>query len=646
MHYYEVFVAEPTYQKNEPLTYSSDKRLSRGAIVRAPYRNKAVMGFVARKVEKPNFATKPVELMPELPAMPGPLLRLHAWLLGYYPSGSGAITRLFLTTLKTPRKTRTAPTAALTAQTSSLPPLTQQQAAAFKQLQSANQKAFLLHGETGSGKTRLYIETVIETYTSGHSAIILTPEISLVPQLAEAFQAVFGDYVITLHSGLTNAERTKNWRFISQSKHPLIVIGTRSALFAPLTSIGLIVIDEMHEPAYKQESAPRYHALRVAAKLAQLHNARIIYGSATPSVTEYYYAAQKGLPILRLTQTAKQAPSVARQVVDLRDKSNFSTHPYISNAAIQAIKKRLQAGEQSMLFLNRRGTARQILCKACGWQALCPKCDLPLTLHADNHTIRCHVCGYTSSPPYDCPECHATDIIYRSLGTKSLVSSLQKLFPEARIRRFDTDNLATDTLAKHYETIKAGETDILVGTQMLGKGLDLPKLSLVVMVNADTSLHMPDFSSNERSYQLLHQAIGRVGRGHLPNSEVIVQSYQPNNPLLKAALTQDWQALYDHEIKERQLFRFPPFCFLLKISASRRSSASAESFMNKLYDHIIAQRLPVEVQHPTPSFYEKTHGKYNWQIIIKAKQRTHLTNLIATLPPGDYTYDLDPINLL
>lgn len=644
MYYYEVFVAEAAYQKNTPLTYASDARLPAGTMVRAPYGKKTVQGFVARRASKPDFAVKPLTEIFDTDPLPLALQKLHTWLLDYYPAGSGAVTRLFLQPIKKRAQPEQQP--AKPQVIDRLPALTRQQNDVLEQLRSSDKKTFLLHGETGSGKTRIYLEAALAAYQDRKSVIILTPEISLTPQLIKTFQDVFGDQVIVLHSGLTDARRAKNWLAALRAEQPVIVIGTRSALFAPVKDVGLIVIDEMHEPAYKQESAPRYYALRAAAKLASLHGARIIYGSATPPITEYYYATQKNIPVLRLTKTAKQAPAVTRRIIDLRDKSVFSAHPYISDASLDAIKKRLHSRQQSLLFLNRRGTARQILCQECGWQAVCPKCDLPMTLHADSHIIRCHVCGHTEKPPYSCPECRASDIVYRSLGTKALVSSLEKLFPEAAIRRFDTDNPAADTLVRQYDAIKAGGVDILVGTQMLGKGLDLPKLSLVVMINADTSLHMPDFSSVERSYQLLHQAIGRVGRGHLPNGEVIVQSYRPKDPLLKAALSQNWQALYENEIKERQQFLFPPFCFILKIQASRRTSASAEAFMEKLYHQATAQKLPLEIQQPTPGFYERSHGKYNWQMIIKARQRTHLTRLIASLPAGDYTYDLDPMNLL
>lgn len=405
----------------------------------------------------------------------------------------------------------------------------------------------------------------------------------------------------------------------------------------------------MHEPAYKQESAPRYYALRVAAKLARLHKAEIIYGSATPPVTEYFMAEQTSAPILRMDTTAKEAAKVDSTVIDLKNTKLFSRHRYLSDALLAAIEKRLASHQQSLLFLNRRGSFRTILCQKCGWQAMCPRCDMPLTYHADKHQMRCHTCGFSASPPLACPDCGSDDIIYRSLGTKALVEVLQKFFPEAIIKRFDTDNLAVEKLDKHFDSVRAGEVDILVGTQMLGKGLDLPKLSLVGIVNADTSTGVPDFSSNERSYQLLHQAIGRVGRGHPLASgvgEVIVQSFQPDNPTLQAAVNQQWRKLYDQEIIERRQFGFPPFYFLLKLSVSRRTAQSAEDNIGKLHRLIRAMPLHLKVDEPTPSFYERSHGAYNWQLVIRAKDRGELIKVIQQLPKGDYTYDLDPLNLL
>ncbi len=643
MHFYEVFVAEPRYQKLEPLTYQSDEVLGRGALVSVPYGNKTSAGFVLAKVSQPKFKTKSIHEKLSHQRLPEAIINLHEWLLSYYPASSGAITQLFVpSVIKRPKSL------SLTAgryKAKSLPQLTKEQSQALDSISNSKQKTFLIHGETGSGKTRLYLERAKTHLESGKSIIILTPEISLVPQMKQVFAEQFGNKVIEMHSGLTKTKRNKHWLQILESTEPLIIVGTRSATFVPLADVGLIVVDEMHEPAYKQESAPRYNALRAAGKRAQIQSAEILYGSATPPVIEHYLAEQTKVSILRLTKTARDSSDTVRSLVDLKDKNLFSRHSYLSDPLVNALEKRMKSNQQSLLFLNRRGTARQILCQECGWQALCPKCDLPLTLHADKHHIRCHTCGYQTKPPYACPVCNSSNILYRSLGTKALAEDLQRLFPDAKIKRFDTDNLSADTLARNFDSVLSGEVDILVGTQMLGKGLDLPHLTLVGIVNADTSLHMPDFSSAERSYQLLHQAIGRVGRGHA-DGEVIIQTYQPENPLLTAAIKQDWQQLYQHELSERQQFLFPPFCYLLKLTVSRRTSESAEQYTGKLYRHIRSLGLAIDVQNPVPSFYERSHGKYNWQLIVKARNRQLLVDIVKSLPAGDYVYDLDPSNLL
>lgn len=644
MRFYEVFAAEAGYQKQEPLTYAYEGLLLPGAVVAVPFGRKVVSGFMLQEVEEPTFKTKPIAEVYDLPSLPTEVLELHAWIAKYYPSGSGAVTQLFVPSgLSTAhRQTKARSKKQLS---NDLPALTKEQQAVLAALDKSPHKTALLHGETGSGKTRVYLERARTALAAGNSALILVPEISLVPQTAALFEKYFDDQVVVMHSGLTKATRNKNWRKILVSSEPLIVIGTRSALFSPLRNLGFIAIDEMHEPAYKQESGTRYYALRVAAYLAKLHKAELVYGSATPPVTEYFIAEQTSTPILRMESTAKDSGTVKRQLVDLRDSKSFARHRYLSDNLLAALELRLQRSEQSLLFLNRRGTFRAVLCGRCGWQALCPKCDLPLTYHGDAHQMRCHTCGYHAVPPYHCPTCGSDDIAYRSLGTKALVDDLVRLFPEARIQRFDTDNLAAEQLGRHFEAVQTGKIDILVGTQMLGKGLDLPRLSLVGIVNADTSLSTPDFSANERSYQLLHQAIGRVGRGHL-DGEVIVQSFNPENPTLVAALNQKWHRLYKSEVAEREQFGFPPFYFLLKITVSRKTSAAAEQYIGRLRSTIRELPLRLRVDEATPSFYERSHGSYNWQLIIRAKNRGQLLAAIAALPAGDFTYDLDPLNLL
>ncbi len=643
MHYYEVFVTDPAYQKPLPLTYASPHELVPGQVVLAPFGRSKTAGFIVREVARPDFATKEISTIVSNTPLPKEVIQLHDWLKEYYPSGSGARTQLFIpsgldTKHRPPKNVKSG------RKDKDLPALTKQQKDIISSIKKSGDRTFLLHGETGSGKTRTYIELAQETMANGRSVLILTPEITLISQLADSFSQAFSDINI-LHSKLPKAQRNRTWLNLLETEKPTLSIGTRSALFSPLKNLGLIVVDEMHEPSYKQEQSPRYHALRVAAQLARLHNSTIIYGSATPPVTEHYLAEITKRPILRMTESALRTSAVSRSIIDLKNSSLFSRHRFISNQLLDSITARLTRKEQVLLFLNRRGTARLVLCQACGWQALCPRCDVPLVYHGDRHAMQCHTCGYRSSPPFQCPTCASDAIIYRSLGTKALAESLTTLFPQAVVKRFDTDNLANEQLSRHFADVVAGKVDILVGTQMLGKGLDLPKLSLVGIINADTSLGVPDFSSAERSYQLLHQAIGRVGRGHLAG-EVIIQSYNPESSLLKAAAIQDWRSFYEQELKERQLFNFPPFAFLLKIAVSRKSPEAAERAIRKLRQIVAELKLPLTIEMPSPAFYERSHGLHNWQLVIRAKDRKHLVTALAALPPGDYTYDLDPINLL
>ncbi len=656
MEYYEIYVASARYQKQEPLTYQSELNLTPGDVAIVPLGKQEVLGFIHAKVTKPKFVCKPIVRVISGIVLPQELTKLFAWIQTYYLSGSGAITQLFLPSSLNKKNPVTLEINEANKRSDiqdlkqlPLPELRPAQAAAIKQIKSSKTHHFLLHGETGSGKTRIYIERSLEALKAGKSALILTPEIGLTPQLAQTFSATFGNKVIIMHSNLTAKNRRELWLRIARpglANEPVIVIGPRSALFSPINNLGLIVVDEFHEPAYKQEQAPRYQAVRVAAMLAKLHNAEIIYGSATPPVAEYYLAEQTGMPIIQMdSPKLSEANQVKTDIINLSDKSNFTRHPFIADTLLKAIEHSLHKKEQVLIYLNRRGTARLVLCQSCGWQALCPRCDLPLTYHGDGHHLRCHTCGWQQSAPLQCPTCASTDLQYRTMGTKALVEAMQGFFPSANIMRFDTDLAVADRIDKHYADIQSGKVDILVGTQMLGKGLDLPKLGLVGVVAADTSLYMPDFTAAERTYQLLHQVLGRVGRGH-GAARVIIQSYAPDNPVLQAATRKDFIAFYDAEMLERKTFMFPPFCYLLKISTSRKSSASAEKAITSLHHTLETTKLKINLSDPAHSFYEHTHGMYHWQLVLKSKDRKELLSALKALPPGNYTYDLDPANLL
>lgn len=643
MYYYEVWVRSHRYQKREPLTYSSRAAVTPGTIARVPLQQTEVLAIVFREVPKPSFTCKPVASFPDVAPLPQNSLRLFQWLQAYYPAPVGPLAQLFLpNNIVNPSKDQSTPAHANPRIT-----LNADQQAALNTIEQSG--TYLVHGRTGSGKTRLYAALAQQQLAEGRSVLVLSPEISLTPQLVENLGQLLGRPAITLHSKLTVKERNQAWTTIAQATEPLLVIGPRSALFAPIRNLGLIVLDEVHEPAYKQEQQPYYYAPRVAAKLAQLHDSILVLASATPPVAEYYLATEKQRPIVALTSIATgQTTTITKHVVDIKDRGNF-THksPHLSDQLIGALRAALERGEQSMLYLNRRGTARLSLCQHCGWQALCPHCDIPLTYHGDSHTLICHTCGFREASPTSCPMCQHTDIVLRTAGTKAIADEVAKLFPEARVQRFDTDNLKAERFETHYQSVRSGEVDILVGTQLLAKGLDLPKLTTLGIILADSSLNIPDFTAQERTYQLLQQVMGRIGRGHTTHATAIVQTYNPDNVTLQAALNNDWDLFYQREIAERQQFNFPPFAHLLKLVCRRKSSKSAEKAAAALAQEL-ADTFGSELQidGPTTAFHEKFQSYYQWQLVLRARNRSTLLQALDHIPASGWSYDIDPVNLL
>jgi primosomal protein N' (replication factor Y) (superfamily II helicase) len=642
MHYIEVMVAGSAYHGSEALTYSCSTELARGVIVTVPLRNAAVLGVVMAEVPKPSFTVKPILSTAALPLLPEETLQLMDWLQSYYPAPAGIIAQQFLPKSLPKKPVENPPLNATTVE--HLPPLTRDQE---RVLQAVGKEGMhLLHGDTGTGKTRVYIELAKRAVQQNKSALILTPEIGLTSQLADDFEKAFGKRIFVIHSQLTEVTRQRQWVALLKQEEPVIVIGPRSALFAPLHHLGLIVIDEAHETAYKQDQSPYYHASRVASKLAALHHCPIILGSATPLVQDYYLATVRHKPILRMTHTAVHDDTATSNVsvIDLRDRSLFTKKSYLSDKLIKAIGDAIAKGEQTLLFLNRRGTARVVFCEDCGWEALCPHCDIPLVYHGDAHIMRCHTCEYRSPVPTTCPSCSHTSVVFKSVGTKAIVDEVQRLFPEARIQRFDTDNKKTERVEQHYAALKSGDIDIIVGTQTLAKGLDLPMLSVVGIIIADTGLYFPDFSAQERTYQLISQVLGRIGRGHR-SGLAIIQTYNPESSLLRAILHKDWSAFYDSELAERRSFTFPPFCYLLKLTCRRATQINAEQTAQKFADELRQSGLRIAVEGPAPAFHEKVQNKFQWQLTVKAKDRIQLVQVIKKLPSG-WSYDIDPMNIL
>jgi primosomal protein N' (replication factor Y) len=649
--FYYVWVRSNKYHGNEPLTYASEQRLVTGQIVAIPLQRETVTGVISGIADRPRFKTKPITQAYDLPPIPTHLLKLAQWLQSYYPAPIGILTQQLIPGSFSNKLLQQSadwqPVSTLnqiTADLSSLPPLSQDQSAALAIIKDRD--TYVVHGQTGSGKTRLYIELSQRALMTGKSAIILTPEISLTTQLAGNFAAVFGDRVIILHSEQAPNERQSAWLNILRAHEPVIVIGPRSALFSPIAKLGLIVLDESHEAAYKQVQSPQYQTGRVASTLAALTRSSLVLGSATPSINDYYLAQQKQKPIIELRRLLgkSELPATETVIVDLKDRDQFSRSTFISQPLLELMQHALARSEQSLLYLNRRGTARLVLCEHCGWQANCPHCDVPLTYHGDSYDLRCHSCDYHAPVPSSCPDCRHPSVIFKTAGTKAVVDEVARLFPRARLMRFDTDNSRAERFEQHFDAIHNGEVDILIGTQLLAKGLDLPKLSVVGVLLADTSLYLPDFSAEERTFQLISQVIGRVGRGHVAGHTVI-QTYHPEHPILRESVTSNYQSFYARELAQRQLFRFPPFCYLLKLTARRASSRAAELAAQKLKTQIETSGATVRVEGPAPSFYEKFQNKYQWQLIIKAVDRTDLLTIIATLP-ANWSYDLDPSDLL
>lgn len=648
MHYYEVSVADNRYRSAGALTYCHSGLLKPRAVVAVPIRGRVVTAFVVQKVAKPNFAAKPIENILSSSVLPEHCIDLAAWLSEYYSSSFGESLRQFAPTKPTIRRNSPAVSPLISqppAQLQLNTPLTKAQKAAVEAIERAGTKTVLLHGDTGSGKTRVYLELAGQVLKANRSVIILTPEIALTSQLRAAIIEKLHQKPILIHSQLGTAERKRIWLDILEATEPLIIIGPRSALFSPVSRLGLIIVDEAHEPAYKQEQSPRYHAVRVASKLGELTDSKVILGSATPSLSDYYLAGERGAVIEMTEQaiTGKRA-RISSELVDIKNRSNFSSSPYLSDQLIKAIKATLADKKQALIYFNRRGTARLIMCNICGWKMVCPNCDIPLIYHADSHKAFCHICGTKEIPPKSCPGCSNPDIVYKSIGTKALEQMIAGLFPGYSIRRFDSDNENGARIDQNYPDLLAGKIDIVIGTQLLAKGFDLPRLGLVGIISAETSLALPDFTAEERAFQLLYQVIGRVGRGH-GKGRVVVQTYDPKNPMLIAAVNRDFDTFYNRSLLERQRFKFPPYSYLMKLVCRRLTLNGVQGASLGLKKLLQNEGLPVEIIGPAPSFHERRGNYYYWQLIVKSKDRSHLLALARKVPDG-WSVNLDPIDLL
>ena len=633
--------------KVEALTYDFDDSLSAGQIVMVPVGKRVVPGVVMKKVAQPDFKTKSVVKVLYSRPLPAQLLKTIAFIRDYYLASSGQVVAMILPkgVEKKRRKTEQMFGSTNTDGGHALAiPLNPHQKKALEGLQKAPGATKLLFGVTGSGKTNIYLKMALNALERQKSTILLVPEIALTGQLVQVFREVFGGRVAVIHSKQTEAERHLVFDSLLNSDEPRIVIGPRSALFSPLSNLGLIIIDEEHEPTYYQENAPRYSAIRVASFMAGAAGCDLILGSATPTVADYYIAKQKGA-LVELSARAKDTamrPEVS--IIDFKDRDSFRKNRYFSDRLLAAMKNNLEQKRQTLIFHNRRGSAPLTICENCGEEMLCPNCFLPLTLHADKYTLKCHTCDFERSVPKNCPKCGHPDLIHKGFGTKLLEEELRRLFPGARVMRFDADNKRGEGLEAVYEAVRAGEVDILVGTQGLAKGLDLPRLATVGVVAADTGLSLPDFAAEERVFQLLTQVMGRVGRGHLEKAEVFIQTYRPEHPVLKFAVSEDFVGFSEYVLGARRKGGFPPYKYVAKVDVTLKTERLAVAKIRGLASELALDKRFL-VSPPMPAFHERTARGFTWEITVRATSRKVLVERLSGLDKN-LRVVIDPPSLL
>jgi len=524
-------------------------------------------------------------------------------------------------------------------------------------------KPLLLFGVTGSGKTEVYLQAIARMLEQDCGAIVLVPEIALTPQTVQRFAARFGDRIAVLHSALSDGERFDEWHRI-RTGEAVVVVGPRSAVFAPVKNLGLIVVDEEHEPSYKQDENPRYNARDVAVMRGYLEKCAVVLGTATPSMETWLNAGKSKYALAQLTHRVSGRPMPYVQVVDMRLETARAGHAQIfSGQLLEALKLRLERGEQSILFLNRRGYANALVCLKCGYASTCAECCVAHTYHRADSCLRCHICGGWKPIPDVCPECGDPAFKYAGFGTQRVELALKKCFPQARVLRMDAD--VTARKHSHDELLsifKSGKADILIGTQMIAKGLDFPNVTLVGVLSADMSLHMPDFRAAERTYQLLAQVSGRAGRADLPG-EVFVQTYSPEHPAVRAAASdQGFEPFAALELAERKKGGYPPYshlvCLTFKGESEEKVRFCAEAYAREL-ERATARALqnvtrpPVQVSGACPAPLAKAKGRYRYQILMRAPSTRAMTLPLRDvmgkkiLPPGvTLAVDVDALNIM
>jgi len=492
---------------------------------------------------------------------------------------------------------------------------------------------FLLHGVTGSGKTSVFIRLIDTVVQRGKQVILLVPEIALTPQIVEQFYQLFGNIVAVIHSELSLGQRSETWRSIA-SGAVKIIIGTRSAVFAPVQNLGLIVVDEEGERTYKSDSAPRYHAISVAKKRCQTHHCPLLLASATPSVESYYFAKRGIYTLLEMHQRYNQTPLPHVEVVDMQEERTLGKEGMFSETLAQALRDNLESGSQSLLLLNRRGYHTIISCASCNQPVYCPNCSIPMTYHKVNNSLMCHYCGHTQDMVETCPSCGGKHLRKMGFGTQRLEEELRLIVPEARILRMDADTtMSRYAYEERFQEFRQGKYDIMLGTQMIGKGLDFPNVTLVGVLSVDKALYAGDFRSYERTFSLITQVVGRGGRGEKAG-RAILQTSMPEHYVLRLAAQQAYPAFYEQEIALRRQLIFPPICDICVVGFTGMREPDVRTAAMHTADVLKDQirktgfSYPIWVLEPVPCVYGRINGKYRYQLVIKCKNTKPYRDLI------------------
>jgi primosomal protein N' (replication factor Y) (superfamily II helicase) len=660
---YAAVVPELRFSPRETYTYAVDavheESVVPGARVRVPFGEREVIGHVvgrlaASDVESPRLV---LGVLDEPPPLLPHLVELARWIAARYQAPLGEVVKAMLPAgirSARPRGRRRGPRTASRGVLAAgeegppeaPPPLTEAQRVAAAPLLDAvaarRHHRLLLRGVTGSGKTEVYLAAITAALAGGRRALVLVPEISLTPQTIRRFAARFPGRVGLLHSALSEAERAAVWRLVRAGEVE-VVVGSRSAVFAPLADLGVIVVDEEDASAYKQDRVPRYHAVETALELGRLCRAAVVLGSATPRVESFFRAHGGDLELATLPDRIGGRALPPIEVVDLREELRAGNRSPLSLSLERALGECAAAGGQSILFLNRRGTATVVVCRSCGEALGCANCSVALVYHQSRARCDCHYCGASVPPPRSCPACGSPAIRALGMGTERLEREVRERFPALRLLRMDRDTVQRrDTYFEIYDAFARGDADCLIGTQMVTKGWDLAGVRLVGIVNADTALHLPDYRSGEVTFSLLTQVAGRAGRGEHP-ARVILQTYTPGHYAIRHALGHDYLGFAHEEIRIRRAAGFPPYHRLCVCTCSHREDAEAERRARRAAENLSATLTPglgIDVLGPTPAFLHRLRGEYRWQITVRGAT---LEGALPHLPKArGWSIDVDP----